>query len=135
MREKLKNIFSNKFIYTISAIVGSAIVGYLLLVAVYILPVDTIKVNIQVSYSPYSKLKVTDTTGRLIYSSVLAGFKDSLMLNMTAYKSDRGAFADAADNICLWDDAMEGSTVDILFNHVLSETDGAHDFHYGRYWH
>lgn len=135
MREKLKNIFSNKFIYTISAIVGSAIVGYLLLVAVYLLPVDTIKANIQVSSSIQQTESDRYDWAPNILSSALDGFTDSLMLNMAAYKSDRGAFADAADNICVWDDAMEGSTVDILFNHVLSETDGAYDFHYGRYWH
>ena len=135
MREKLKNIFSNKFIYTFSAIVGSAMVGYLLLVAVYLLPVDTIKANIQVSSSIQQTESDRYDWAPNILSSALDGFTDSIMLNMAAYKSDRGAFVDAADNICLWDDAMGGSTVDILFNHVLSETDGAYDFHYGRYWH
>ncbi len=131
----MRKIFENKIIYTILAIIFSAIIGYLLLVLVYLLPVERIRDNIAVSLSIQQTESDRYDWAPNIMSSSLDGFTDSLMLNMAAFKSDRGAFVDAADNICVWDETSGGSTVDILSNHVINKKEGASDFHYGRYWH
>ncbi len=131
----MEKFLKNKIAYTIVVILASAVVGYLLLVLAYLLPVDRIRDNIEVSFSIQRTESDRYDWAPNIMSSSLDGFTDSIMLNMAAFKSDRGAFVDAADNICVWDDDLEGSTVDILSNHVLNKNEGASDFHYGRYWH
>ena len=123
-----------KLAVSIVILVGSALVGAILLFLVYLLPTDIMRehvsesVQMQVWEWDYYRWIPKDAT------STSDGYTDALMINIAMHDVENGTISDALLNPCIW---YEDSTCmsDSLQKICLGDLEESYSDDYARYWH
>lgn len=82
-------------VFTVAAIVLSAVTGACLLFAVYLIPEERIRANVDSSAPVYDSEGLTNLYIPWLMSTRMDNYTDSIMLSEAAYKGDRSAMSEA----------------------------------------
>lgn len=126
---KLKNT-----LYLISCLLTAIVMGTLLMLAVYNLPVNAIRANVRKSISIYETENDGYYWAPWISSSHLDNYTDSLMINEAAFLGTGSVKNDAMNNP--WVNYEDLSKSQCLVRSVSQDTlEGGTVVNYARYWH
>ena len=141
IRKAIQNEVLRRFSWTlllkrciliVCCLVASALVGYVLLVSVYLLPVDKIDENVRQSAFTMQKEGDFPTLSNW-FTSDLDNYTDSIMLLEASEKRDVSAVVDAVNN-------PHGLIKDkyyaeVIVAHYIEDIPFDSTFYYARYWH
>ena len=85
-------------VYFMSSLIASIMIGTILMIAVYCLPVSAIRINAKKSLSIYERENDTYNWAPGISSSHLDNFTDSLMINNAVFLGTGSVIDDAMNN-------------------------------------
>lgn len=130
--ENMKKI-GKEFIYLCSAIIFSAVLATLLIIAVYCLPVSGIRDNARKSLDIYKVENNHFSWAAGIGGTKLDNFTDAFMLNIATFSGSGSVIDDAMINYYVVYEEEEPSIS--WLKKGLSEDEGAVIQEYARYWH
>ena len=119
---------------SLAILIGSALIGMLLMLAVYLLPTGVMcehvseSVLMEVWEGDYYRWVPKDGT------SISDGYTDALMINTAIHEVEGSAVYDSLMNPATWYEGLI-SGCESVQKYVAGDTEGSYNKNYARYWH